>query len=225
MKRARTASIVLGVCASYLAVLRPRLLRWGASDKEVARVFPGAAIVPGGTRSATMAVTLDAPPASVWPWLAQMGTDRAGWYSWDRLDNWGRKSHDQIHPEWQAVALCDRFFGTPDGSQAWVVAGLEPERVLNLRISLDLRGRQYDPDSEPRPKHFTDSTWGFQLIELPGDRTRLIVSGYWAVGPSWLRPIISILMLEPSHWVMQTRQFNNLARRISAGPMTRSQES
>jgi hypothetical protein len=32
-----------------------------------------------------------------------MGTYRAGWYSWDRLDNWGRSSAECIHPEWQEI--------------------------------------------------------------------------------------------------------------------------
>ena len=66
--------------------------------------FPGAELIPGGRRGATMAVTIDAPPARVWPWLLQMGCDRAGWYSWDRLDNAGRPSAEHIIPEWQTLA-------------------------------------------------------------------------------------------------------------------------
>jgi hypothetical protein len=62
----------------YAFGLRPRLLRWGATDEEVRRPFPGAGLIPGGKRSATMAVTIHAPPARVWPWLGQMGVDRAG---------------------------------------------------------------------------------------------------------------------------------------------------
>lgn len=216
MRTVRACLILVAAAVSYLALLRPRLLRWGASDEEVAREFPGAHLIPGGSRSATMAVTLDAPPSEVWPWLAQMGTNRGGWYSWDRLDNWGNPSSKQIHPQWQEIALGDRLYGTKDGSQSWIVVGLEPERLLILRISLDLTGRQYDPGTQPRPKYFTDSTWGFQLIGLPDGRTRLVVSGYWAFGPDWLRPILSVVALEPSHWVMQTQQFKNLARRISA---------
>ena len=92
-----------------------------------------------------MAVTIDAPPSRVWPWLVQMGTDRAGWYSWDRLDNWGSHSADRIHPEWQEISVGDRLAATPDGSEWWEVAALEPERFLGLRMSLDLRGRPFDP--------------------------------------------------------------------------------
>lgn len=64
-----------------------------------------------------MAVTINAPRSRVWPWLVQMGTDRGGWYSWDRLDNFGRRSAETIHPGWQELAVGDRLSAKPDGSQ------------------------------------------------------------------------------------------------------------
>jgi proline iminopeptidase len=202
-----------GLALVYAFVLRPRMLRWGASDAELERPFPGAQIIPGGKRTGTMATTLDAPPTEVWPWLVQMGLDRGGWYSWDHLDNWGRSSTHRIHPEWQHVAIGDRFTAKPDGSQWWEVVDLERERFLCLRMSLDLRGHPFDPRG-PRPRHSTDSTWGFLLSGLPGERTRLVVSGYWSLRPEWLQGAASFLLLEPTHWIMQTRQFANLARRV-----------
>lgn len=212
----RAPLAVLAFAVAYGCIVRPRLVRWGATDEELREPFPDAGIVPGGRRSATMATEIDAPPARVWPWLVQMGVDRGGWYSWDRLDNFGRRSADRIHPEWQRVRVGDRFTAMPDGSQSWIVAAVEPERFLALRMSLDLLGRPFDPDG-PAPATVTDSTWSFLLKELPGGRSRLVVSGYWALRPSWLRPFVSALILEPSHWVMQTRQFANLRRRAVAG--------
>ena len=97
------------VAAAYALVLRPRLVRWGASDEEVARRFPGEELIPGGTRAATMAITIEAPPAEVWPWLVQMGCNRAGWYSWDRLDNGGRQSAHELHLEWLDLSVGDRL--------------------------------------------------------------------------------------------------------------------
>jgi len=85
--------------AVYALVLRPRMNRWGATDEEAEDTYPGGEFIPDGVRSSTMAVTIEAPPASVWPWLVQMGYDRAGWYSWDRLDNGGRPSAREVHPE------------------------------------------------------------------------------------------------------------------------------
>ena len=202
----------LGLAACYAFAVRPRIVRWGATEDEVNSTYPGAGMVPDATRSATMAVTIDAPPSRIWPWLIQMGVDRAGWYSWDFLDNFGRPSSDYIYPAWQDVSVGDRFVAKPDGSEWWEVAALEPERFLSLRMTLDLRGREFDPRG-PRPRFYTDSTWSFLLNELPDNRTRLVVSGYWSFRPRWLQPILSCLVIEPTHWIMQTRQFANLKRR------------
>ena len=208
--------------AAYPLVVRPRLLRWGATDGELGRPYPGAELIPGGERSATMAVTIDAPPASVWPWLVQMGADRGDWYSWDRLDNWGVPSAERVHPEWQEIAVGDRLAAKPDGSEWWEVAALEPERFLGLHMSLDLRGRPFDTTGA-RPRFYTDSLWGFLLEELPSGRTRLVVSGYWSLRPRWLQAVASFLFLEPSHWIMQTREFANLKRRAERDSLPAAQ--
>lgn len=139
------AGAAAGVTVGYLSVVRPRLLRAGATDSEVQGPDPGAGLIPDSTRSATMAVTINAPRSRVWPWLVQMGTDRGGWYSWDRLDNFGRRSAETINPGWQEIAAGDHLSAKPDGSQWWEVAALKPERFLGLRMSLDLRGRPFDP--------------------------------------------------------------------------------
>jgi hypothetical protein len=208
--------MVMFAVGAYAFAVRPRLVRWGATDDEVRRPYPGADLIPGATRSATMAVTIDAPPARVWRWLVQMGVDRAGWYSWHRLDDFGRNSVESIHPEWQHISVGDHLAAKPDGSEWWEVAGLEPERFLCLRMSLDLGGHPFDP-GRMRPRYYTDSTWGFLLEELPGRRTRLVVSGYWSLRPRWLQPLVSILLLEPLHWVTQSRQFENLKRGVERG--------
>jgi hypothetical protein len=197
---------------AYALVVRPRLLRWGASDEEVRQPYPGAELVPGGRRGATMAVTIDAPPSRVWPWLVQMGCDRAGWYSWDRLDNGGVPSAERIHPEWQTLSVGDRLASTPSGRTWFEVAALEPERFLGLRASLDWRGRPFDP-AGPRPRGYLDALWGFQLTAWPEARTRLVVSGYAAARPRLLQALADLLFWELAHWVMQTRQFANLKRR------------
>jgi proline iminopeptidase len=213
------AVAVVGALACFILVLRPRLLRWGATVEEARRPYPGAELIPGGTRNATMAVTIDAPPSRVWPWLVQMGYGRAGWYSWDHLDNWGSASADRIHPEWQQIRVGDRLPSMPDDKEWWEVAALEPEHFLGLRASVDLKGRPFDPSSR-RPRYFTDSLWGFLLEPTPDGRTRLVVSGYWAMHPRWLQTVLSLAFLEPAHWVMQTRQFailRRLAEHVDAG--------
>jgi proline iminopeptidase len=112
----------------------------------------------------------------------------------------------------------------PDNKAWWEIAALEPERFLGLRASVDLLMRPFDPQGA-RPRFFTDSLWGFLLEELQDGRTRLIVSGYWCLRPRWLQPIASFLFLEPSHWVMQTRQFTNLKRRAERAHSEAAQET
>jgi hypothetical protein len=202
--------------AAYALALRPRLLRWGATDEEIAAPYPGAELIPGGRRSATMAVTIEAPPSAVWPWLAQMGCDRAGWYSWDRLDNAGVPSAQRIHPEWQDVAVGDRWISTQSGATWFEVAAVEPERFLALRAPIDLHGGRLFDVSRARPPAYSDSIWAFLLAQLPGGRTRLIVSGYAADRPHLLLALVSFVLTEPAHWIMQMRQFTNLKRRAEA---------
>lgn len=210
----RLAALLALSAGVYAAIIRPRLLRWGALDEEVRAPYPGADVIPGGRRGATMAVTLDAPASRVWPWLVQMGCDRAGWYSWDRLDNGGVPSAERIHPEWQDLRLGQRLASTPDGRAWFEVAALEPERFLGLRAPIDLRrGRPFDP-AGPRPRFYVDALWGFHLKAWPDDRTRLVVSGYAAARPRLLQTVAELLFWEPAHWLMQTRQFHNLRRRV-----------
>jgi proline iminopeptidase len=143
----RVLSVFAVAGAVYALFARPRLVRWGASEDELTSDYPGADIVPGGVRAATMAITIDAPPREVWQWLVQMGFDRAGWYSWDRLDNGGQPSATTLHPEWQELTLGDCLTAwSPRGPvDAWHVAALEPQRFLGLRGMSDLRGRCSTP--------------------------------------------------------------------------------
>ena len=177
--RAMTVLGTAGCVVAYGRLIRPRLLRWGATDEEVEGPYPGADVVPGGHRGATMAVTIDVPPHEVWPWLVQLGGDRAGWYSWDSLDNAGHRSSTAIHPEWQQLAVGDpvRYRTRRGVVDAWTVAASGPERFLGLHGLSTLRGQALDPEL-PRPAAYTEGLWGFLLTEVPGGRTRLVIGGY-----------------------------------------------
>lgn len=204
----------------YGAWVRPRLWRWGATDEEVASPYPGGDLVPGGERAATMAVTIEASQEQVWPWLVQMGGDRGGWYSWDRLDNGGRSSAQEVHPEWQGLALGDHVkYWTRSGPvDAWEVAALEQNHFLGLRGLSDLRGRNLDP-KQPRPSAYVEGLWGFLLNELPGGRTRLIIGGYQAIRPRWLGRFVFYWFYVPVTWIMQARMLAVLKRNIERAAM------
>jgi hypothetical protein len=131
---ARSGGRLVGVVAlGYLLGYRPWQLHWGARPAEVLARLPGDEIVPHAPWSATRAVTVEAAPADVWPWLVQMGAgDRAGWYSYDRVDNGGRPSATRLRPELQDLAVGDRMRMTAGSDAAFEVAAIDPGRSLVL---------------------------------------------------------------------------------------------
>jgi proline iminopeptidase len=209
---------VLGLAAPafYGRWVLPRLLTWGATAEEVSGSYPGDELVPDAEGSSTMATTLPAPPEKVWPWLVQMGVGRAGWYSWDRLDNHGEPSADRIVPEWQSLEEGRRLNATPDGQTWFTVAVLRPGRTLVLRSDLDLKaGHSFEYRAGPLPRAYLAGVWGFHLRPAPGGGTRLVARTRGKGRPRAFTRVFD-LVGQPAHFVMQTRQFRNLRRRVRA---------
>ena len=109
------------------------------------------------------AITINAPPEQVWPWIAQMGSGRAGWYSWDAIDNGGRPSSTSIVPALQTVIPGDIMPAVPGAQDAFVVAIVDPPRDLVLTV----------PDSHGG--HAV--VWEHVMEPLDGGRTHLMVRG------------------------------------------------
>ena len=194
-----------------LRVLRHRNV--GATVAERARSLAGDEVIPDAHTTSTMARTIDAPPSAVWPWLVQMGCGRAGFYSFDHLDNGGIASADRIEPAWQTLVVGDRVASRPDGSRWFDVVVVEPQRVLVLRASLRVpSGRPYAPGSG-RPRRYSDSTWAFILLPLRPGRTRLLVRSRNVASPRLVLGAANLLFWNPAHLVMQRRQLARLAER------------
>jgi hypothetical protein len=85
--RRGAAAAGAGLLTAYLKFVRPWARRWGATAEEAARPLPGDKLVTKADYVATRAITIHAPPHEVWPWLVQIGSGRAGWYTYDRIDN------------------------------------------------------------------------------------------------------------------------------------------
>ena len=120
-------------------------------------------IIPDPLFTSTHAITIDAPPDQVWPWIAQMGAGRAGWYSWDLIDNGGAPSARRVVPELQTLAPGDVMPAVPGTTDAFVVASVDPPRDLVLTV----------PDG-----HGGNAVaWEHVLDPMAGGRTRLIVRG------------------------------------------------
>ncbi len=114
----------------YLRYIRPWQLRWGATDEEVARAMPGDDVVKYPTFNATRGVTIDAQPEEIWPWLVQIGCKRAGWYSYDWIDNLGIPSAERIVPALQHLEVGDLIPFSPDGKQGMWVKAFEPNQWM-----------------------------------------------------------------------------------------------
>ena len=214
---------MLNACAAsavavYVLVLRPRLQWLGTTREERTATYAGDDLIPGGRRYVAMATTIAAPPEHVWPWLVQMGCGRAGFYSFDRLDNGSRPSAERIHPQWQDLREGDRVASAPDGSRWFDVALLVPERALVLRASMTVpAARNFDP-ALGLPAAYSDSTWGFFLRSTVDEHTRLVVTGKVRGKPHAPVAVANRLLWDPAHWVMQLKQFAGLRRRAESVP-------
>ena len=118
----RDALRLLGVLVTYPVSRRP--VRPLAD--EMMRSLPGDELVADAKISWSHAITIRAQPADIWPWLVQMGCRRAGWYSYDGLDNAGVPSAERIVPELQRVEVGDIFPMTPKAQDRFVVRVVEP---------------------------------------------------------------------------------------------------
>ncbi len=143
-----------------------------ASKQEQRRAMPADSLVSDPIATMTHAVTIHAPPENVWPWLAQMGGGRAGWYSYDRIDNGGHPSAKSILTEYQQIAPGDVLPAIPGVTDAFRVAEVEVPRHLVLTVP-DARGG-------------IQVSWEFLLQPVDQGSTRLIVRA--RISPRWPAP-------------------------------------
>jgi hypothetical protein len=116
------------VLVVYRVLVQPWQHRWGATDEEVGRAMPGDDLLPRATGTTTRAITIAAPPERVWPWLVQLGYGRAGWYSYDWIDNDRHPSADRIIPELQKLTIGDQIPMLPGMGPR--VREIQPNRYL-----------------------------------------------------------------------------------------------
>ena len=189
------------------------------------------AMIPDSVFTSTHAITIDAARERVWPWIAQMGGGRAGWYSWDAIDNGSRPSSTSIVPAFQTVVPGDVMPAVPGAADAFVVASIDPPRDLVLTV----------PDG-----HGGNAVaWEHHLEALASGQTRLIVRGrassHWldlarAKPPAGHRRIfiehayamlarlprpLLIAFAAIGHRIMEARHLRGIQRRSAAASASR----
>jgi hypothetical protein len=194
MQTGKIRSFLIGLGAAGLGLsayalwIRPWHLRWGANDDEVAMSLPGDEFVPEPQLNATHAITINTPASYVWPWLAQMGQNRGGFYSYDWLENLcgcQLRNADSIHPEWQDLKV---------GDSVWLHPKAPPLKVLAI---------------EPGQAIVLEKCWTFCLIPIDEKATRLIIRGRGEFNPNFKNGLLNLAVwrgvFEPAHFIMERK--------------------
>lgn len=181
MNKNRYRGVIAGAAVAAVAAtwaVRRASLRWGASDGELAMLLPGDDCLPAPDLQATRAITINAPRTHVWPWVAQLGQNRGGFFTYDWLENLaGCDIHtsDVIVPELRIRAVGDEVKLAP--SAALRVVALKDGHHLVLRGAV-----AGDGTNTPAPYDFT---WAFVLTDDTPGVTRLIVRERYAYLAGW----------------------------------------
>jgi len=215
MRRRSVTTALMSMVAGYTAL--HRLGRRAGSTKAERRAeLPGDDLVFRPWFTTDHAITIDAPPDAVWPWLVQMGWHRAGWYTsrWvDELlfpDN--LPSAESIEQQFQHLQLGDLVpDGAPETECYFVVRELEPNRHLVLHSQSHL-----PPGFRDRYDAWIDWSWAFVLTELSPGTTRFHFRSRARLGPSWLAAAYWLLLI-PADFVMSRQMLHGVRHRAERG--------
>jgi hypothetical protein len=185
--------------------------RWGSTPEERAQLLSGDELVLDAEQQ-THAITIEAPPSAVWPWLVQMGQGRGGFYSHDRLERLvgaDIRNANEIHPEWQQLAVGDLVRTYRDMPKfeplGWIVAIVEPEAALVVH--------------EPARGGVINSSWAL-VLQSVGERTRLI--SRWRFRRRGVHhAVFKSLIFDPAHFFMETGVLRGVKRRVDQASIRR----
>lgn len=180
---------------------RSRHLRWGATPAENAGALPGDALMPHAQYRSTRAITIDAPPAAVWPWLVQVGCLRAGFYSNDLLDNLGHPSATTIVPGLQQLEI---------GQWVPMSPGAEPSDRTAFKVG-SFEVNEWLLWTKP------DSTWAWRLTSVGPGQTRLVTRIHAVY--DWQRPLTALFgmfLMEFGDFAMLRRMLRGIKARAEA---------
>jgi hypothetical protein len=209
--------------AGYATWLRPRHLRWGSTQRERKRVWAGDEFMPEPVTQSTRVITIHATCEDVWPWIAQIGQDRGGFYSYTALENFvgaEMQNADQIHPEWQYRRVGDKvWLGAPSkyGGQAYmVVARWIPGRALVLVAPPDWERIQAGEPAD-------HTVWSFILEPVGHQVSRLVARSLGGAGLSVREKLATYLFWEPAHFILERAMLLGIKERAEATSSTAPQ--
>jgi hypothetical protein len=215
-------AIVVAMGLVFWFIVLPRSHRRGATDQEVECPLPGDELVPEPKVGYTQAITINAPPANVWPWLAQHGYERAGFYSHEWVyklmgsnDYYeGTRSADRIIPELQDLKVGDAIKINADS--AFQVVALEPARVLALLARANLETGESFELSGPVPAKYMNQSWVYYFEEIDRASTRLIVRWRGDFSPGFANSLLFGMAVEAGALLMQYKMLQGIRERAEA---------
>lgn len=186
------AAAGLSVVGVYRLAIRPWHLRWGATEEEVSGAMPGDGIIPGA-KSTTRAISIEATPAEIWPWIKQLGYGRAGWYSYDWIDNDGKPSADTI---------------------VWEHQHLEPGEQILMVPGMGLTVREVVEEKYFVAGDRTMGTWCLSLVREE-DTTRLVSRWRqdWKITAA---SVFWIAITDPGSFVMEQKMLRGIKARAES---------
>ncbi len=202
---ARTGALLacLGaLLAIYFALARPWFLRWGATDAEIAMQLPGDEIVTRAASQETRAITIQAPAGAVFPWLAQIGQDRAGFYSYQSLENlFGCEMPDvrALDPRLARWTVGDKLWMYPPRKAGG--AGFAVLMRFDLGHALVFGTRQLGTAATAPP----DASWAFVVQPIDETSSRVLFRGRGAGGLHRFAAAFTAGVFEPVHFAMEQR--------------------
>lgn len=155
--------------------LKPFRDRWGLSKEEAIRQLPGDELVTSPKTKFTHAIKINAPSKYVWPWIAQIGQGRGGFYTYEALENlFGLQIYnsDIVLPEFQNPTVGDTVGFGPEDSSPIVIC--EHGRAMGIENSLDMDSNEFYDPKGPSPKNFLHLTWVWYLEALDDNHSRFI---------------------------------------------------
>jgi hypothetical protein len=210
-------ALLIGVNTVLSPLLRGGYNCWGATAAEVQRTLPGDEMLPHPRQAYTRAVTINAPPEQVWPWIAQIGQGRAALYSYELLENIARcdmHNLNHIDSALQNIQAGDLVRLGPEGYPVYKVHTVEAGHHL-LLVGADPKTGAV-PDMAQRPAEYMFSTWLFYLEPAAPGQTRLLMRGLLDyMPPSFMNRTIWNLT-EPIGFVMMRRMLIGIKQRAEA---------
>jgi hypothetical protein len=206
----KTLALVGGALTSYHVIMRPKMLKRGATAEEVDSVLPGDEITPPNPFRSTMATTLEATPAEIWPWLVQVGWQRGAFYSYNKIEGllgMDLKNANRIHQEWQGLKVGDvMWMSHPRLKYLFPVTKaltIDPFKTLVFAI--------YGPEG---PNSTPSGAWSF-ILEPIDDHTTRLIARFQVSTPSFVGKMLFYGFMEPAHFLMQKGMFKGLKERLA----------